>query len=176
MLTRTSFQWIDSGGGPLLLLEEHLLGYWKGFNFSKQNPNFVTDYDLACEIDDYLGVIEVGSGYGLVLGGEPMSTAWLPFTDTKNGLLIRWMFAENENAVIDAVNNLQSVTWQKTGIKIDFSGDRLILFDSACVGNQVDEKLEIEISEGRYSVETAHHQPNKETSLILHRFSLLDIK
>jgi hypothetical protein len=176
MLTKTSFQWIDSGGGPLLLLEEHLLGYWKGFNFSKQHPDFVTDYDFACEIDDYLGVIEVGPGYGLVLGGEPMSTAWLPFSDTKNGLLIRWMFAENENAVTNAVNDLQSVTWQKTGIEIDFSGDRLILFDSACAGSQVGEKLEIKISEGRYSAETAHHQPNKETSLILHRFSLLNIK
>ncbi len=176
MLIKNSFQWIESGGGPLLLLEEHLLGYWKGFNFSKQNPDFVTDYDIACEIDDYLGVIEVNSGYGLVLGEEPLSTAWLPFTETKNGLLVRWMFAENESAVIDALNNLQSLTWQTTDIEINFSGDKLILFDSACSGSQIDEKIEIEISEGRYSAETAHHQPNKETSLIIHRFSLSNIK
>ena len=37
-----------------------------------------TDYDRACDVNYYLGLIEIGAGKGLVLGGEPLSTAWWP--------------------------------------------------------------------------------------------------
>jgi hypothetical protein len=170
MHTENSLQWIASAGGPLLLLEEHLLSYWRGFNLPKNNPEFVTDYDRACEIDDYIGIIGIDSGYGLVLGDDPCETAWFQFPEIQNGLLVRWIFAENEPAVIDALNNLQEADWQKTGVKMHLSNGKLILFDSACEGTNLDEKLQIEISKGWYEVETLLYEPNKQTSLILHRF------
>lgn len=164
--------WINSAGGPLILLEESLLKHWHGFNLA-DDPDYITDYNRACEINEFVGIIPVVSGYGLVFGGEPFQTAWLPFPEAKNGLLVCWNFAENESAVMDALNNLQSVKWEKTDIEIKFSGDKLILFDSALPGSEINEKLEIEIPAGRYLVETAHHLPNKETSLIIHHFKKL---
>jgi hypothetical protein len=106
----------------------------------------------------------------MVLGEEPFSTAWFQSPETRNNFLVRWVFAENELAVVDVLNNLKVAEWMKTNVNIQFFGGKLILFDSACNGSRVDEKLEIEIENGRYEVETLHYAPNKQTSLILHRF------
>jgi hypothetical protein len=70
------------------------------------------------------------------------------------------------------LNNLQEADWQKTGVKMHFSNGKLILFDSACEGTNLDEKLQIELSKGWYEVETLLYEPDKQTSLILHRFSI----
>lgn len=171
MKPESSLKWLESAGGPLLLLEEHLLESWSGV-FSEPSQTPFTDYDRACAVNDYIGIIAVDSGFGIVLGEEPFSTAWFQFAETKNSLLVRWVFAENESAVTDALANLQSAAWKKTGVKIQFSGDRLILFDSACNGSNINESLEIEIPKGWYAVETFHYKPNEKTSLILHRFFL----
>lgn len=170
MKSERTLKWLESAGGPLLLLEEHLLAHWHGA-FSKSTQISTTDYDRACNIDDYIGIIEVGSGYGIVLGEEPFSTAWLQLPNPHNSFLVRWVFAENEAAVIDALSELQETKWKKTGAKIQFSNGKLVLFDSACKGTNIDDNLQIEISKGQYEVETLNYEPNEQTSIILHRFS-----
>src|SRR5438270_663817 len=82
--------WMDTELGPLLLVPGEHLSSWEGIDppsagrhveakFRSHDPNDpATDYDRACDIKDYLGLIEIGAGKGLVLGGEPLSTAWWP--------------------------------------------------------------------------------------------------
>ena len=31
-----------------------------------------SDYDRACDVDDYVGILQVGSGKGIVLGQDPL--------------------------------------------------------------------------------------------------------
>jgi hypothetical protein len=82
-------KWIESTGGPLLLLERALLPYWHG---SFGNTTAATDYDRACEIADYVGAIEVGSGIGVVLGEEPFSTTWWRSSEElRNSCIVRWV-------------------------------------------------------------------------------------
>jgi hypothetical protein len=170
MKSERILKWLESAGGPLLLLEEHLLTDWRGV-FAESNQIPTSGYDRACNIDDYIGIIEVGSGYGIVLGDEPFLTAWSQLPDPQKSFLIRWVFAENEAAVIEALTNLQELKWENTEVEIKLSGDKLVLFDAACDGSQIDDRLEIEIPKGSYTVETFHYKPNNQTSLILHRFN-----
>ncbi|HUQ32045.1 MAG TPA: Imm21 family immunity protein [Pyrinomonadaceae bacterium] len=168
MRHESSVVWIESAGGPLLLLEENLLAHWHGcFSNSEDTP---TDYDRACDVDGDIGIIAVGSGQGIVLGEEPFSTAWWPLAKLGEGLLVRWVYAESEAAVIRALENLPSAAWLRTDVEFQVSNGKLLLFDAACSGSDIDERLEIEIRKGCYVAETLPYQPDEQTSLILHRF------
>ena len=45
--------WVSSEGGPLILIGKSDLSNWEGID------GF--DYDRACPVEDYVGVIEVGN-------------------------------------------------------------------------------------------------------------------
>jgi len=77
-----ALRWMQSNGGPLLLVPgEHLLS-WEGtelpsggrqidaqFRWGGQNAP-VTDYDRACDVQGWLGLLDIGAGHGLVLGAS----------------------------------------------------------------------------------------------------------
>ena len=160
--------WIESTGGPLILLEKRLVPYWRGYS-----PTFntgATDYERACRVSDFLGTIDVGSGKGIVLGEQPYSTTWWRSNDMTSGMLVRWVSAESEEAVIEALRALSNVAWERTAVELKLATGDLTLFDSAFPGNEIDVCLSIEIPAGVYSVESLHYNPNDKISLILHRF------
>lgn len=162
-MSKAELTWIESAGGPLLLLEEHLLSHWHGIE--------TDDYDRACGIDDYLGLLDVGSGRALVLGEEPMSTAWL----SEPGMFVRWQYADDNESVEEAIADLSKASWEATAIVVDVTDSSLVLFDAACSGEDPDCnrsgcKLNIALKEKRYLIETAHYTPDENTALILHRF------
>lgn len=168
MKSESSLVWIESAGGPLLLLEKNLIPGWHGCSSNLEDSP--TDYERACAVDDYIGVIPVASGIGIVLGEEPLSSAWWPLTEAGRGVLVRWLFAENEAAVTRALENLPNREWQRTNVEFTVSNGSLILFDAASSGPDIDESLEIELPGGRYAAETLMYEPDEQTSLILHRF------
>ena len=186
----STLEWVNSEGGPVILMEKPLLRYWNGcFSTSKlfgsvsglpgdedsqkvqsDNGGNLTDYDRACEVDDYLGLIGVGPGLALVLGDEPMQTAWRPLLES-GAMLIRWHWANDEDSVVKALSDLSNAIWQSSDLILPVSGDPLILFDSASPGSDIEKSLEIDLPKRQYSIDTAHYQPNKETSLFLHRLT-----
>jgi hypothetical protein len=100
--------WIESNGGPLVVLPRALLAAWRGTDDPlpgeaieatfRWNPGGVaTDYDRACDVRDYAGVIAVGSGEALVLADEPLPTTWLP--GHRGGVFVRWRFGPDEACV-----------------------------------------------------------------------------
>jgi len=160
--------WIESTGGPLLLLEGGLLDHWHG---AFGNGGGMTDYDRACEVADYVEILEVGKGYGLVLGEEPFATTWWPSDQGAKGFLVRWVCAEDEAQICAALNSFSlDSNWQSTDVNFEIHHGQLILFDSSCIGTAIDAFLTIEIPRGSYVVETLHYTPSDELSLILHRF------
>jgi hypothetical protein len=183
--------WVTSAGGPLMLLPENLLPYWEGINppsdGRKIEANFrwdptgpATDYDRACEtceMTGYINLLEVGSDHALVLGDMPMPTAWWPIPSIEGGLLVRWLFADNDNSVMQALKSLSIDAFQPAELAFNVTFPALTLFDSAWGGVEIhlypSETLTITLKEGLYGVSTLTYTPDSETSLVLHKLSPL---
>ncbi|MFE7977395.1 immunity 21 family protein [Streptomyces shenzhenensis] len=151
-------EWVESGGGPLIVVPEAVLPFWAGAD----GEDLATDYDRACEVDGYVGLLPVGDSAALVLGDEPASTSFLPDHDA----FVRWSAAGSEDellagvpAALDAAVWQNEVSWQVPG--------PVVLFDSAWPGTATDrtEHLRVPLEPGRYTVRAAHAQPGPETWL-----------
>lgn len=177
----TPVNWVASAGGPLLLLPERLLSAWEGSDKPRRGRRIeatsrwnargpATDYDRACDVRDYVGVIRVGEGFGLVLGDEPLATTWIPSDDADGGVLVRWVHAQGDDEVEVALMHAADQQFGPTNGVLRVDDPRLVLFDSALSGtNLLTPSLVIEIPAGDYRVETARLEPDPETSLLLHR-------
>lgn len=175
-----TMEWIESQGGPLLLLPQHLLGAWEGadppshgraveaaFRYHPSGP--ATDYDRACDVRDIIAAIEVGEGLGLVLGDEPLPTAWLPL-GAETGVLARWRYGPSEETVQHSVAAATSLIGWQGGLKIAFRSRPLVLFDAAEPGSDpTGARLVVDLGPGQYLVETLEFRPNPELALLLHR-------
>jgi hypothetical protein len=167
--------WVMSGGGPLIVLPIEHLPAWRGDN--PTTAGSTNDYDRACRIKDYLGVLKVGMGSGLILGDEPMQTSFLRRAD--GGILIRWGHAENEDDVRDAVCGAPETIWSPTEHRLKVGRARVIIFDSAYAGDDLPSYqgpdvlpvLDVALATGDYRIETADYKPDENTWLILHRLS-----
>lgn len=125
---KKAIKWISSEGGPLILLERNIASYWKGHDGSGTGERLSTDYERACEIEDYLGFLPVGPGEALVLNDEPMQTAWMRLGDTL-GIVIRWEWAEDEETLVSAVQTIPEDLWEESGLSLNVRDGRLLLFD-----------------------------------------------
>jgi hypothetical protein len=166
---QNSLKWLESTGGPLVLIEQAFLPYWHGYEPINTG---VTDYERACKIADYLGTIKVGPGYGVVLGEEPFSTTWWQPDENRAGLLVRWVYADNEAEVLEAVRSVSTNKWLTMDIEIEMGAGDLVLFDSASAGSAIDSSITIRLTPGTYRAQTLHYNPNENISLILHQFIL----
>ncbi|MET8947459.1 immunity 21 family protein [Streptomyces sp. NPDC004542] len=151
-------EWGESGGGPLVAVPEAVLPFWAGAD----GEDLATDYDRACEIDGYVGLLPVGDSAALVLGDEPASTSFLP----GHGTFVRWCAADSEEelpagvpAALDAAVREHEVLWDVPG--------PVLLLDSAWPGAGTDraEHLRVPLEAGRYSVRAAYARPGPETWL-----------
>ena len=158
-----SNNWLTSAGGPLILLEKEFLSNWKGV--------FSNDYNRACAISDYIGLINVGQGKGLIIGDEPFPTLWLP-QNKQEGLLVCWNYAENEEEVLKFCQKIPEKIWKATNLNLEVLKGPLILFDSAASGNDLLDSLSIGLIPGAYQIKTAIYEPNPLTSLIIHKISI----
>jgi hypothetical protein len=178
------FTWVQSDGGPLLFLESALLPSWNGGRNlnpeaakSDYDPDAESDYKWACAVEGYLGLISIGAGTGLVIGGDPDMTAWWPLNDHHElaGVLVRWVYADSDAHVTQALQQIPQDIWQPSNITFKVSSDTLCLFDSACPGESVtkDNSLIIRVPVGSYSLSTAQYRPNPRIHLCLHGFMII---
>jgi len=83
-----------------------------------------TDYDRACDVEGYLGLLDIGAGHGLVLGDDPNATAWQAYANSGDGeevvggILIRWVYANSEADVMAAIDNLPESAWVDEGVGV----------------------------------------------------------
>jgi hypothetical protein len=178
-MTRAGLRWIDSGGGPLLLVPGELRLAWRGTDIPEEpvvsrfrwaGPGTpATDYDRACDVEGYVGIIPVGGGTALVLGDAPHSTAWWPLR-SGGGILVRWEYAPSEERVEAALEELSGLAWEETGLTFRAGAEPVWLFDSAYAGRRAEEcgYLTIPQVRGTYQIAMAWHHPDEETALLLH--------
>jgi len=165
-------KWIESDGGPLILMEKSLSNLWGGHSLTGRVLR-ITDYDRACQIEDYLGLLDVGDSKALVLNDEPLSTAYWKI-NSENVIFVRWVYAKEESDISDFLTQAPPIdSWIDTGIKIVFSTEDLVLFDSAYRTNEVEDVLFFQLSKGEYTAKNLLFKPNNEVSLILHSLSAL---
>jgi hypothetical protein len=183
-----SLKWVSTGGSPLIIIPVEAAEHWRGTETTVPSAGDAeaiweairehSDYGRACGVDDYLGVLEVGSRKCLVLGDEPTHTAFLPIEN--GGIIVRWIHAEHEEDVLRAVQVVPENVWARTQHRIHVNGGGLLLFDSAYPGDELPSTytgeiipwLRIVIPKGNYEIDTADYHPNDGTRLILHRLRL----
>jgi hypothetical protein len=141
---------IQSGGGPLILLPENLLHLWEGCfppsggrkveaSFRWAHPAApATDYDRACDVRGYWGIVPVGNGCGLVLGGEPLLTYVAPAPD--GAVLVRWRYAESKARLGEALETALDLPDSAADEVFRIFSSPLCLFDAAEAGNAVSDK------------------------------------
>lgn len=173
------FNWVSGDGGPLILMEQQYLANWEGSD-EPSNGRIVeansrwglevgTDYDLACDVEDYLGLINVGDGKALVLGGYELATTWFPLLENQEGILIRWVYGNSESEVIDFAKFLP-VEKNAESIKFVVEDSELVLFVAAESGNdKIYSRLEFSLSKGTYGISTIESE-DEQTSVICHHF------
>jgi Immunity protein 21 len=168
MKNHEKLNWINSTGGPLILMDEISFSNWKG----SLKHNGISDYERACMVDDYLGLVEFEKHLGLVLGDEPNQTSWINIGDSQ-GIIVRWVWADSEDEIKNALRNVSLwQNWEETDLQIKYETGKLKLFDSsldASADKSILDCLDINLNSGVYSIETLFYQPTERLNLILHK-------
>ena len=163
---------IESLGGPLILIDRQWLSDWQGYpDPAWPFDAFGTDYARACAVDDLLGLIAVGPGFALILGDEPLPTAWWPQPDRGGGIIVRWSYAPDEAAVFAALSRLPSFVWTRSTFTLPLPTGRAEIFDTVFGGEELEASLTLDLPQWMYHVDTAEYERNAGTALLLHRLT-----
>ena len=147
-----SLRWIYSDGGPLLLLSDQYLSEWHGAEEHAATRHAHTDYDRACAVDDYLGVIPVAQSQALVLGDAPMDTAWWPISHDR-GIVVRVEFANSDGDVRQVLHEDNYESFKPDGLELTLPPGGLWLFEAAYAGNELTPNSQrIDLEPGRYAI------------------------
>lgn len=155
--------WLDTDAGHLILMPVSVRRQWSGIEpssapeattvrFRWNQPNDPpSDYDRACGVDDYVGILQVGSHQAIVLGQDPLPAASRVLPD---GALVVARLYTTEIGLPGRLPSIGGLDWQSVGHVI-LDGSRLVLFDSTEVGweEPLFPSVEIEMAAGRYEVE-----------------------
>lgn len=154
--------WLDTDAGHLILMPRSLRSKWSGIEpprdgrvvearFRWNQPTAAAcDYDRACDVQDYVGILDLDSGKAVVLGQDPLAATWQAIPG--GGVLIARLYT-SEVGTPSSLPPVSSLDWHEVGV-IEYDGSPLVLFDSTEVGweEPVFPSLEVEIAAGRYSV------------------------
>jgi hypothetical protein len=183
-----SLNWIESTGGPLIIISETNFHKWSGtYDLSSFiNGQIVvandflspdqTDYAKACSIDDYLGIIKKENEDVIVLGDEPLKTS--AFLISQNELIILRSVYENHELYVEEVfSNINAVHLKEIGcvVEVKIESNKQYLVDSSSHGKQKSELVEkqdflcLELKPNNYKISTAFYTPTSETKFIIHK-------
>lgn len=131
--------WVESIGGPLIVVAVSTLTSWSGCTESGLTPGGASapdGYDRACAVDDLAGLISIdeNGGQALVLADEPATTCYLP----QHRAFLRWLAAETEaglRAAADAVLAAPATVWEECGTWV--TDGPVLLMDSSRMGSDL---------------------------------------
>jgi len=156
-------QYVETEGGPFVLLPLELKKSWKGIDEDESNEDDDDEDDDDEDDDDddgggeflsTVGTLDVGSGQVLILGTAEVTTFY-PTDD--GGVFVQRVGTEDDDEVIAAVDDaLEGDAWEKSPIVFDAGKGKLALFDAGYEYDDADEDeiLEVKLAPGKYAVET----------------------
>ncbi|MFD5518952.1 immunity 21 family protein [Streptomyces sp. NPDC127066] len=151
-------QWVESGGGPLIAIPETVLPFWAGAD----GDDMSCDYDRACDVEGFIGLLPVGDTRALVLGDEPASTTYLP----EHGTFVRWRAARSEDELLAAVPTaLERAEWDPEEEAEWTVPGPVVLFEAVWSGTSSEsrDRLRVVLEPGRYGVRAAFVEPRPGT-------------
>ncbi len=100
-------------------------------------------------------------------------TTWLPLSD--GGLLVRWVFAEDEESLIPAARRVPDDAYHESGWTFSVENPPLVLF-AACESSEdkIYPRIEFQLQSGRYRILTAKYEEGGSTAIICHRLQKED--
>ncbi|ARF59234.1 hypothetical protein B1H19_04695 [Streptomyces gilvosporeus] len=137
---RAELLWVRSTGGPLIVVPKSSVNAWGGstadravlggFDGPFSSPG---DYDRACEVEGWAGVISVGAdgAMALVLADEPATTCFVP----EKLMFVRWLAADSEAELFAAAEHVlagRDTAWEDCGLWVTHGP--AVLMDSAEAG------------------------------------------
>ena len=163
-MTGESMRWIFSAGGPLVLIPTGVQSRWQG------TGGVPSDYDTACGVDGYVGVIEKDRCPLLVLGDEPLQTG-IASLDGRP-CLVRWVYAPSLDAAESSLAAMMPVHLRGPLESVAFRvvSSPLILMDAGAPGENPGDNLELEMDPGLYSVQVYDFTPAQDTKFLVHEF------
>ncbi|MFE4594374.1 Imm21 family immunity protein [Streptomyces laurentii] len=134
-----SLTWVESMGGPLIVVPVSALACWGGCTESGLMAGDATapdDYDRACAVDDLAGVIpaDENGAQALVLADEPATSCYLP----QHRAFLRWCAAGSEAGLRAAAHTVladPATVWEECGTWA--SDGPAVLMDSAEAGSDL---------------------------------------
>ncbi|MFK0099792.1 Imm21 family immunity protein [Streptomyces sp. NPDC091040] len=165
--------WVESLGGPLVVVPVSALASWDGCTESGLIAGDATapdDYDRACAVDDLAGVIPLDEegAQALVLADEPATSCYLP----QHRTFLRWLAADSEaglRAAADMVLADPATVWVECGTWA--SDGPAVLMDSAEAGSDlgveypgggVPAAAAVSLPAGRWRVRATHTEADEE--------------
>ncbi|MFD3525125.1 Imm21 family immunity protein [Streptomyces sp. NPDC058653] len=139
---------MTSAGGPLILVAGSTCTQWG--EAPRNYPDDEGDYGRGCEVEGYVGLIDVGTSEALVLGDMPARTTFLP----EFNVLVREIAGDDEAELPDLVAGLlPKVDWE-SGPSWSVT-EPVILFDAVydSTGIKNEEHLDIDLTPGEYAIE-----------------------
>ncbi|GKS92853.1 Imm21 family immunity protein [Acidovorax sp. SUPP2539] len=165
-------KWINTNGGPLVGASGNVISHWKGVDGSSSSVDAGIDYDRACSIIDFLGVVDCGGFPVVVFGDEPLQSTFVHCNDK---LVVRWVSCKSYE-VADKV--LLEVPEQLPQLqeKLSYSQNDNIFkfFDSFFDGAQGKEEGQFDLAQGDYVLTTELYKDEGQYEFIIHRFKKND--
>jgi len=159
MTRGSTTEWIESAGGPLVLLPRSKLSGWAGVEGR--------DYDDACEVVEYAGILGRSWGHVIVLGDEPFRTAVVYRNEEQ--WIVRWMYAPDEQAAVALAMEFDpEEATPSERLNVDVIDEPYLLFDSAENGAEAS-GLKVHVPAKARSLET-YVVKEGEVGLVIHRF------
>lgn len=129
-----------------------------------------SNYELACGVEGYEGVIEKAGCQILVLGDEPLQTA----VSLLNGrpCLVRWLYAPSPEAAESAVAAMvpMHLRGPLESVALRIESSPLVLMDAGAPGEQPGDTLEQELQPGAYRVHVYELAPARDMKFLVHAF------
>nr|WP_255408465.1 Imm21 family immunity protein [Archangium sp. Cb G35] len=157
-------RWIASAGGPLVLLPKILQPRWQG------TGGVPSDYEVACGVEGYAGIIEKAGWQILVLGDEPLQTA----VSRLNGrpCLVRWIYAPSPGVAESWITAMVPLNLRGPleSVAIHIDSSPLVLMDAGAPGEHPGDTLELELEPGSYRVHVYEFAPARDMKFLVHAF------
>ena len=156
---------MESFGGPLIAVPVSALAEWGGCSENwGEDSSSVEDYDRACEVEGWAGLLDVGrsGARALVLADEPATSRYLP----EHRVFLRWLAADSEPELLAAADTVLTdpdIEWEDVGIW-ETDGPA-VLIDSTTPGAELDEEYPggrrpeqapVPLPAGRWRVRAVH--------------------
>ena len=159
MTPEKNMRWVESAGGPLVLVPCSDVLRWLGAHAG--------DYDEACSVDDYAGKLQRVWGEVVVLGDEPMRSTFVhPAGEIR---IIRWRYAPGEALALQVAETVALDSGAAVErLPVVVKNEPYLLFDSARSGREAD-GITVRL-EAAFHVLATYLVNQGDVGLVVHRF------